>query len=318
MGLIICNCDRAIFDIAKIQGAVPLAGTSLPFVLISHASMRRLSLSVNERVLLCGISGVTSGEVFEEVPIVHDDERDGLFLPDRALIGRVWPSTMASGAAALVDEFSRSRLGLQFGNQVIMSRLETMVSSFGLAARLFLSPLTSQERMSRTGVAAGIVLAHQLSEYNLNCVCYFLLNPDDDGAEGSCLAKGSIVQVTLHGRAISMCVSGLQCDSTIDNVGGPALLMVTGETAVSVLAYGEEPPVTVKVRQDGICGARGAAEEQEWSKADFESAVDRVTQRVGGCDGAVRAVVQAVSWSLVCAPGSNELLFCMYEQGHFS
>jgi hypothetical protein len=93
--------------------------------------------------------------------------------------------------------------------------------------------------------------------------------------------------------------------------------MVTGETAVSVLACGEEPPMTIKVRQDGICGARAAAEEQEWSKADFEAAVDRVAQRVGGCDGAVRAVVQAVSWSLVCASGSNESVR-KYEQGQFS
>ena len=93
--------------------------------------------------------------------------------------------------------------------------------------------------------------------------------------------------------------------------------MVTGETAVSVLACGEEPPIPIKARQDGICGVRAAAAEQEWSKADFEAAVDRVTQRVGGCDGAVRAVVQAVSWSLVCAPGSKER-FLMYEVGQFS
>ena len=277
--------------------------------------MRRLCLAVNERVILCGMTGATSGEVFEEVP-VHEDKHDR-FHPcissDRVLIGRVWPSTMASGAAALVDDFSRSSLGLQFGNQVILSRLETSVPLFGLATRLFLSPLTSQETVARTGVAAGIVLAHQLSEYAfLNCVIGYIYS-DDVCAEGCCLAKGSMVQVTLHGRAISMCVSGLQCDSTIENTNGPDLLMVTGETAVSVLAYGEEPPVTIKVKQGGICSAGAAAEEQEWSKVDFEAAVDRVTQRVGGCDGAVRAVVQAVSWSLVCAPGSSER-FRMYER----
>jgi hypothetical protein len=174
--LFVCNFDRAIFDIAKIQGAAPLAGTSLPFVLISHATMRRLSLAVNERIMLYGISGATSGEVFEEVPIVHGDKHDCFHpcLPsDRVLIGRVWPSTMTSGSTALIDEFARSRLGLQFGNHVIIARLDTLVSSFGLAARLFLSPLTSQETIGRTGVAAGVVLAHQLSEYVfLNCVIY--------------------------------------------------------------------------------------------------------------------------------------------------
>jgi hypothetical protein len=168
--LMICNFNRAVFDVAKIHGAPPVAGTSLPFVLISQASMRRLSLVINERVILCGIVGASSGEVFEEEqsndnPCFHGHP----CLPsDRVLIGRVWPSTMASGAAALVDDFSRIRLGLQFGNQVTLSRLEPLVSSFGLAARLFLSPLTPQEIISRTGVAAGIVLAHQLSEFVLH------------------------------------------------------------------------------------------------------------------------------------------------------
>ena len=126
-----------------------------------------------------------------------------------------------------------------------------------------------------------------------------------------------MVQVTLHGRAVSMCVSGLQGDTTAANVSGQGLLMVTGETVVSILACGEEPPVIMKAGQDGICGARTAAAEQEWCKADFEAAVDRVVQRVGGCDGAVRAVVQAVSWSLICAPGSTEP-FLMNEDGLIS
>jgi hypothetical protein len=108
-----------------------------------------------------------------------------------------------------------------------------------------------------------------------------------------------------------MCVSGLQGDSTAANVGGQEhLMMVTGETAVSILAFGEEPPETIRAGLDGICGSKTAAVDQEWCKADFEAAVDRVAQRVGGCDGAVRAVVQAVSWSLICAPGSNEHIHC--------
>jgi hypothetical protein len=138
--------------------------------------MRRLSLAVNERIMLCGIYGASSGEVFEEAPVLQSGNNDNFhpcFPSDRLLIGRVWPSTMTSGAAVLVDEFSRSRLGLQFGNQVIMSRLEPLVSSFGLAARLFLSPLTPQEIISRTGVAAGIVLAHQLSEYVFLERCFY-------------------------------------------------------------------------------------------------------------------------------------------------
>ena len=73
--------------------------------------------------------------------------------------------------------------------------------------------------------------------------------------------------------------------------------MITGDTAVSILEFGEEPP---NIRSDS--GTSSISPDMQWTGADLESLVERVEQRVGGCDGAVRSVVQAVCWSLLCAP----------------
>jgi hypothetical protein len=156
------NWKSAIFDLSKLQGAAPISGASLPFVLVSYACMRRLNLAVNERVLVCGYSGISSGETLDDSILLAED---CTVCFEKSLVGRVWPTTMTSGATALLDEASRSRLGQQYGEQTVLARFDPLVSCLGIANRLFLSPSTDTEVTSKIGAAAGILLAHQLSKF---------------------------------------------------------------------------------------------------------------------------------------------------------
>ena len=119
------------------------------------------------------------------------------------------------------------------------------------------------------------------------------------------MAQGSIVYITLHGRAVSMCVSAIH--TGFGGNGSCRLAIITGETTVSVLQNGEEPPGFESCQGTETSTSdleyKGAP---EWSGSDLEAAVETVCLHVGGCDGAVRAVVQAVSWSLLCAPAFLE------------
>ena len=115
------------------------------------------------------------------------------------------------------------------------------------------------------------------------------------------MRQGCMVNVTLHGRALSMRVLGLQ--SQVSETLASGLLVISGDTSVSVLEWGEEPPTSIHAggeRGGGGGDVDGDDNDGQWSAADLEGVVERVGERVGGCDGAVRAVAQAVGWSLLC------------------
>ena len=163
------NWQMAVFDLSKMQGAAPIPGAALTFVLVSYASMRRLGLSVNERVLLCAYYGLSAGETLDDNILLVENSAVSF---EKSLVGRVWPSTMTTGATALIDEASRSRLGQQYGGQVALARFEPLVSCLGVASRIFLSSFSQAETPIKIGTSAGIVLAHQLSELNLRQSLY--------------------------------------------------------------------------------------------------------------------------------------------------
>ena len=99
------------------------------------------------------------------------------------------------------------------------------------------------------------------------------------------------MSVTLNGRQASM-------RAAMIHAAGPAgpstLFMVTGETSVSLLEFDCEPDAEACAGAIE-CASSGPA---RWSAPVLEQVVERVAQMVGGCEGAVRGLVEALSWSL--------------------
>ena len=182
--------QMAVFELSKMQGAAPMMGTSLPFVLIPHASLRRLFLNVNEKVLICGCAGFTSGDTLDQSILLSEVKDDSVSF-ERILVGRVWPTTMAVGAVAMLEESSRNRLGLQYGTQIFVTRLDSLVSHLDIASHVYLSPQNQTDLSSKAGKTAGIVLAHQLSEFHRQPIVSTRSNMSS--------RRGGLLETGLHG-----------------------------------------------------------------------------------------------------------------------
>ena len=145
------------------QGAAPISSSVLPSILISHSSMRKLGLSVNEVVFLHDANGLSPGDYTEGVDALDEPNLKQFFSSNSLLVGRAWPTAMVSGASLTIDDFSRSRLGLALGCPIALARISEISAKLLLARELYLSPIASHD-IIHTCPGTTLLLAHQLSE----------------------------------------------------------------------------------------------------------------------------------------------------------
>lgn len=324
--------SRAVFEPVRLSGqGVGGAGGRVPRVAISHGTMRRLRLAVGEEVLLLPehIACITLG--------AGEARSDGEGETLLATLGRAarggalcsalaWPSAATGACTICVSDGTREVLGLQNGSLVVLCRRSAIDShgadpSFGprlpQAARLIVAPVEGQAWQGGVGAgdtggasrAAAAVLLSQLV--------------------GRVVCGGMRVSVSLHGRPLILVVDQVDSPATrpgvLANGGGDALgglAVVSRETSVtlasaasphSLLHAGgggglDEAAASRHAGDEDDCRETGAGEarvQDEGHTSGGGSAgvkeLRLVLQDVGGCEGAARALVEAMCGGLQLA-----------------
>jgi len=277
--------------------------------------MRRLRLAVGEEVLLlpelAAQTRLGAGEA------VSNSEEGALPATlDRAARGGavcsalVWPSNATGASVICISDATREVLGVPDGALVVVCRrsavdaqLAASASSPGLpqASRVILAPVAGQEwhpsvgtaDLGRSSRAAAAALLSQLV--------------------GRVVCSGLRVAASLHGYPIVICVTQVDSpDALPGHCGG--MSVITRETAVTLAAAaasaaqaqgeggpeGSEASVTISATE-GAEHDNQAGDGNIVESRNTAGQLGRVLQEVGGCEGAARALVEALRGGLQLA-----------------
>lgn len=311
--------SRALFEYQRLSGkGVGGASGRLPRVAVSHGTMRRLRLAVGEEVLLLpehsaqtrlgAGEAVADGEDGALPATLHQVAQGGALCSALA-----WPSSAAGASTICIGDATRDVLGLADGSLVVVCRrsavdalLAASASPMGLpqAARLILAPVEDEGwpegvRDMTTGRSSRAVAAVLVSQLIGRVVC-----------------SGLRVPVSLHGRPLVLLVTKVDSPAAHASEGHcGGLSVVTRDTAVTLAAA-----ATVEQLQkadsagqqdssmngslsssEAASGERGQGGAREEGREADGGQLGMVLKEVGGCEGAARALVDALRGGLQLA-----------------
>ena len=315
---------KAVFTAMRLSGkGVGGAGGPLPRVALSHGTMRRLRLAVGEEVVLLpehsAQTGLGAGEAASDDGEAAQTLEATLRRAARSgdlCCALAWPSAAAAAATVCLPDATRVVLGLQGdGAPVVVCRRAAVDSAASVAgpvgdgvisapapglppaARLTLAPIPGQDqvrglegtgRWGHTSRAAACVLRSQLA--------------------GRIVCENVRVAVTLHGYPLMLQVAQVDRAARAGTTPSPVarddsisvavlggMAVVTRDTAVT---FASATSSQSREEPDGECMQRPGGSGGNAAGADR---IGQVLEEVGGCEGAARALVDALRGGLELA-----------------